>query len=132
MTPERMHEICAEFRRELPGILDGRDEALQRWAKQTSQYEIQVKDIIGAVAAEMQVTPQQIKSNSRHRHVVRARQLAICLARDLMPHKSIGELAIAFSKSVSTIDDAFRVLPVKLEYSPYLRDHRAKLLSKLK
>ncbi len=83
--------------------------------KKEQQKNIQLKDIVNTVAAELNVKPSEIKSKSRNRQIVAARRIVIYLARMLTPN-SMPALAQFFGmKDHTSVSHAMKKVKEQIE-----------------
>ena len=72
--------------------------------EKNSLSKLNVQEVIKDVALSYHITPSQLCSSQRAKHVVRARREAIKKVRELFPHLSLNEIGKAFGdKSHTTI-----------------------------
>lgn len=121
MTPQEMQQIRAEFRQELPAIIAGEDTALQEWANRVKRTPVgRVADVINAVSIETGLPVGAIMGEQRSAYIVRIRHLAIYASHMRFPRKSLSGIGRVFKRDHTTICQALRKFPAKLQ-DPLLR-----------
>ncbi|BAF69119.1 chromosomal replication initiator protein DnaA [Nitratiruptor sp. SB155-2] len=83
--------------------------------KKEQQKNITLKDIVDAVASDLNIKPSEIKSKSRSRQIVNARRIVIYLARTLTPN-SMPALAQFFGmKDHTSVSHAMKKVKEMIE-----------------
>lgn len=86
-----------------------------------------VRRIIEAVAFELEVPFNEVMSRNRTQAVCYARYLAMFLAKELVPYKSSGDLAVYFERERSDLTYASRRVKNRMATDAVFRAHVDKI-----
>lgn len=126
-----LHRLLASARYlDEPLSLDLCKEALRDLLAHSEPRLVTIQAIQQAVAEYYQLSVGELNSKNRRRHIVRPRQLAMTLAKELTPH-SLPEIGNAFSRDRTTVLHSCKTIANLLDSDHKLKQDYQSLQKKL-
>lgn len=134
-------ELQAEFHDAIQALCDGKPdksdfmiplERMIRWERVMEPVRRHtIKEVAQAVMIEHGITWDVLISRRKHRNIVRPRQLAMYITRELCPHVSLPQIARFFDRDHTTVTHATRAVDSLIGQDPEFKALYEKVLHRL-